>query len=54
MRMIDEDEVGLKEKPENTLHKQDYIVINPKHRECGITTLPLLGLRIRTVHVRHA
>ena len=50
--MIDEDEVGLKEKPEDTRYiRKDYIKIRPKHRECGqrnlIPTLPLLGLQTR-------
>ena len=43
MRMIDEDEVGLKE----NLEHARYIKKDPKHRECGqrtrFPTLPLLG-----------
>ena len=47
MRRIDEDEVGLKEKPEE--HKKDYIKIRPEAQRVWakdlIPTWPLLGLR---------
>ena len=50
--MIDEDEVDLKEKPEDTRYIKNIISkLDPKHRECRqrhlIPTLPLLGLRRR-------
>ena len=39
MRMIDEDEVGLKEKPEDTRYiKHITSKYNPKHREYGQRT----------------
>ena len=54
MRMIDEDEVGLKEKPEDTRYIKKITGTSkhdPKHWECRqrnlIPTLPLLGLRTR-------
>ena len=48
MRMIDEDEVGLKEKPEDTRYiKKITSKYNPKHRECGqrnlIPTFAIIG-----------
>ena len=50
--MIDEDEVGLQEKPEDTRYiKKDYIGIRPEapgvRAKDLIPTLPLFGLRTR-------
>ena len=49
MRMIDEDEVGLKER--HQMHQKDYIEIRSEasgvRENDSIPTLPLLGLRTR-------